>query len=223
MKIISFGAVEILPALLDKSKTQTIRPAWKNIPDPDVKDAANYVLKGQQLFTGAKTFYILRKPRFSVGEEVKLVWKQRSRYKWFHWSGDTKESCNAGFMTRKEALAWTHNKKGLPPVNSQGESNDCLVFPKLLGYGEITEVFEIEMGINDPPDIINDYWVKKTKKTDTRPEWKKFDYTPIVFGDKRDLAIRDGFKSPQKMGDWFDKAYDLSTPKKFHVYRWKWL
>lgn len=33
----------------------------------------------------------------------------------------------------------------------------------------------------------------------------------------------DGFNSAKDMFAYFDKAYDLSMPRTFHVYRWKWL
>ena len=37
-----------------------------------------------------------------------------------------------------------------------------------------------------------------------------------------DIALKDGFKSLRERRAWFDKAYDLSSPKKFYVYRWGW-
>lgn len=53
MKILSFSAIEILPALLDGSKKQTIRSAWK----PHSNN--------------------LKPARFAIGEKVKLMWKSR--------------------------------------------------------------------------------------------------------------------------------------------------
>lgn len=55
MKIINFTAVEILPKLLSKEKTQTIRPVWN-------KD----------------------KPYLKVGDKVQIMWNQRSKFKWFN-------------------------------------------------------------------------------------------------------------------------------------------
>lgn len=60
MKVINFTAVEILPALLDGSKTQTIRPAFSKHPCGGEKPA-----------------------RFKVGEKAVLMWNQRSQYSMF--------------------------------------------------------------------------------------------------------------------------------------------
>lgn len=57
MKAISFSEMKILPALLDRTKCQTIRPAWND--------------KGP------------REARFKVGDNVKFFWKQRVAAKFF--------------------------------------------------------------------------------------------------------------------------------------------
>ncbi len=54
MNTISFSCVEVLDNLLNKTKTQTIRPAWSKA-----------------------------KPYLKVGDKVKLFWKQRSRSSMF--------------------------------------------------------------------------------------------------------------------------------------------
>ena len=67
MKTINFSVKEILPSLLDKSKTQTIRKAWaytKQTKGGSVYDYNNVI------------------PRFKVKEQVKLFWNQRSKYHW---------------------------------------------------------------------------------------------------------------------------------------------
>jgi len=67
VKIINFTAKQVLPSLLDKSKTQTIRQ-----------------VKYKKVEVNADCFFTEEKPpRFVVGEEVKLLWNQRSRYKFF--------------------------------------------------------------------------------------------------------------------------------------------
>ena len=38
-----------------------------------------------------------------------------------------------------------------------------------------------------------------------------------------DLAKKDGFSSAEQMFSYFDKNYDLSSPREFHVYRWRWM
>ena len=37
-----------------------------------------------------------------------------------------------------------------------------------------------------------------------------------------EFARRDGFKDLEELINWFDKHYDLSIPKIFAVYRWRW-
>ena len=76
------------------------------------------------------------------------------------------------------------------------------------------------MGINQPPDIVKDYYVFKTKKTDSRPEWKHLPFTPFSLEEKLELFKRDGFKSAKEMFNWFDKHYDLKQPRRFWVYGW---
>ncbi len=67
MKAINFSVVEILPSLLDKSKTQTIRPAWVNkiIVDSSI-DTNKKAEKLANLQLGIKP------PRFKVKEQVRL-------------------------------------------------------------------------------------------------------------------------------------------------------
>ena len=36
------------------------------------------------------------------------------------------------------------------------------------------------------------------------------------------LSRFDGFKSSEQMFAYFNKKYDLNTPKQFYVYRWRW-
>jgi len=62
MKIISFSTVEILPALLNKRKTQTIRPAWKA-----------WKLPLGAFTTKQDIEPIMKEPRFKVGEKVKMM------------------------------------------------------------------------------------------------------------------------------------------------------
>jgi len=43
-----------------------------------------------------------------------------------------------------------------------------------------------------------------------------------LFSDRAKIAKLDGFKDTMEMFKWFDKQYDLNSPRKFYVYRWKW-
>jgi len=72
-------------------------------------------------------------------------------------------------------------------------------FGKVLGEGKITDVFQIEMS--------NKGIVQDSKN------WDGID----------ELSKRDGFKSSKEMFSWFDKRYDLQIPKKFWVYRFRWI
>lgn len=168
MKVINFTAKEILPALLRREKTQTIRPAWR--------DWDKYMGRGLA--------QNLEKPaRFAVGEMAKLMWKQRSLDQWF-WKTNGEE-CDTPMIA----------------------GNDK--FHKELGIAEITEVFRIKMGRD--ADGLRPFWVMDALGY----------FVPMDFVEE--LANRDGFDSAQKMFEWFDNAYDLSSPKPFWVYRWRWV
>lgn len=90
MKVLSFGALEILPALLNETKTQTIRPAWGKYAD-----IGNHVFftgpASKKCIEEAKTDSrynreeCLKKPRFKPGDEIRLEWKSRNSPKgsWF--------------------------------------------------------------------------------------------------------------------------------------------
>ena len=154
----SFSVIEILPSVLNKTKTQTIRPIPKN-----------------------------GKPRATVGSVHKLFWKQRSQYKLFC------IKCGAG---RTKKTWW--KCKGCGDLESP--------FNKILGEAEITEVFEIEM------------YYKPCR-------WGKaciINLKDSLFSEREKIAKLDGFKDTVEMFKYFDKHYDISTPKRFYVYRFKW-
>ena len=182
MKILNFTAIEILPALLSKQKTQTIRPAWKKIKvTPDSK-IISHEISGKIMHD---MLFPEKPPRFKVGEQVKLLWKQRSKYGWFN----------------KKTGEGEHT---LDVIFPQGKPLNC--FEKILGTVKITEVFKIEMSKSPSGKSymgpVDDCYLSK-------PQYE-------------DLAKRDGFSSAEQMFNWFDKTYDLSQPKKFYCYRWKW-
>ncbi len=178
MKIISFSATEILPRLLDKSKSQTIRP--------------------------------YSKPRFKIGEKVKLMWKQRSKYKEWVYCYDCKE------LVPIIDIDIEKDDVGIVLICPVCISEKVNHFRKLLGIGEITEIFLIELwkhpdGHVSVIDLTN---------------YKKLNYL-----EKNELAFQDGFRCDfdkrlsefKVMANWFDEKYDISNPKLFLVYRWKWL
>jgi len=115
MPALSFGAIEILPALLSKTKVQTIRPL--------------FCIGGCE---GKHHSGRMHLPRLKVGDKVKLYWKMRSKVKYFCLScGNAVEGgvCICG--TSATAKCSKHGING--------------AFHKLLGEVEITEVFEIFM------------------------------------------------------------------------------
>jgi len=179
MKILNFSVVEILPALLDKSKTQTIRPAFKyKVPSLGIKRKIRF-----------------EKPaRFKIGEKVKLMWNQRSKYKMF---------CK-------------HCGKGIPILEGNVLDNCFCDYPhkdypldtfhKFLGTAKITEFFKIEM-----------YFINELM-FGIRINGKELTIMEIS-----ELSKLDGFNDLEEMFKWFDEKYDISKPKQFWVYRWKWL
>ncbi len=181
MKTINFSVKEILPSLLDKSKTQTIRKAFFT-QDELIKMVRQ---TGRTLRT---TGYILngKPPAHKVGDKVKLYWNQRSKYDWFRKCDGTPHKGSAYYDFSNSLLQYN----GL--------------FNKLLGTVEITTVDKIEMCYNE-----QESWI------DSEPQMSKKNY--------EDLARWDGFKSAEQMFKTLDKMYDLSSPKEFWVYRWKWL
>jgi len=168
MKVLNFTAVEILPSLLNKTKTQTIRPSQK--------PSDNYYYDRKM---------IDKQPRFKVGEEVRLEWKSRSSPKdsWF--------CSHCGMVSEVATATKGMNFGGCPQPNMK--TIPAYAFPKILGYGKITEAFELN----------SDEWMEDAE------------------ADK--LAERDGFKDFRAMWEWFDRHYDLKTPRKFWVYRFEWV
>ena len=114
---------------------QTIRPAWietNKIMKPSLaKDSIDKLHN--------KFGIPLKPPRFKVGEQVRLFWKQRSKYKWFR---------------KIDGSGW-------------GGNPDSRLFNKHLGAAEITEVFKIEMGIMEFDDSKigphNEYYIRDDK------------------------------------------------------------
>lgn len=210
MKTINFSAVEILPALLDKSKTQTIRKA-KPLDEWECEEVGTRVLgkemKIKEKYEPGTKSCKYKPPRFKVGEKARLYWKQRSQYMIFC------KYCGAGIIAKSPDFYYTCGCK-------QKFIKDC--FNKILGESEITEVFEIEIGYFKGSQYIDGkdgerYYLFAMQK-ENLPKSIHKTHNGIAFWE------RDGFKSAEDMFNWFDKAYDLSSaPKKFHVYRWKYV
>jgi len=91
----------------------------------------------------------------------------------------------------------------LPDIPCQDDGN-MNWFPKLLGTGPVTEIFKIEMDFDN-----------HGRHGISFPKGHKTDGV-------MDLAMRDGFDPAKEFSEYFNKNYDLSTPKPFYCYRGGW-
>ena len=183
---LNFTVVDILPALLSKAKTQTIRQVRKR----NITSCIYGYIPSRKDFEKPATY--------KVGDEVKVYWNQRSKFKFFC------DICGKGY-----------NKKSWVDEEEIGRTNTCCgdqYFNKLLGEVEITDVFKIEMGKDE-----QGYYLKCPSGKILRENNL---HDVIVL---REYATSDGFKKIQWMFNTLDKMYNLASPKTFHVYRWKWL
>lgn len=229
MKTISFSAVEVLPTLLNKTKTQTIRPAWK-INEGYYEEGSEIIKIKPQCADGCCNDFIqYKKPRFKAGDKVKLMWRQRSKHEWFcRKHGEpielTERYYSPDHNITPRLTMFLECKRGCKFIYAPDTRPIC--FPKLLGIATITEIFKIEMLIKEGMDNgyhFRDFIIRGNFGTIGQRVYftpytsTKFDMKEII-----ELAKRDGFKSAKDMLKWFDKHYDLSEPKQFWVYRWKW-
>jgi hypothetical protein len=199
VKILNFSCVEILPALLGRSKTQTIRPAWK------VKDLG----EDKDMPFGIRLEGTYEKPaRFKVGEKIQIAWKSRGTPKgqifcWHH--GNPFKSVigsgqDLGIAKPCGCIMSSMLMKAILDKSANGLYQG-LTFPKVLGTAEIVEVFKIKLG-----------------KTEGELPW----YSNYDSALLEQIAKKDGFEDAEEMFKWFDEHYNLSSPKEFWVYRWKW-
>ena len=98
MKTLNFTAKEILPSLLDKSKTQTIRKAWIG--------KASYI---KPIYSKQKTQTNFNKvPKFKVGDKVDIVWDEKSKYTDFY-KDNGKRSSFGEHTANNETLTFNKN------------------------------------------------------------------------------------------------------------------
>jgi hypothetical protein len=239
LKTINFTCKEVLPSLLDKSKCQTIRPAWQKVKIIDDAEIQNVYLDGGKLgvdFIEKKSHKsILPKPaKFKVGDKAEIVWNEKSKYEWFgvdfgqlvtidHTTKELDDAdlgfsmCCQGMNPEpplpiteriplyEDIFSFPTEEDAYRKYEELLKRTDFRIFKKFLGVVEITEVFKISFG-----------------KTKTGTLYMGFDDKKII--NKTDeFAKIDGFKSAKEMFKYFDKQYDLSTPKEFWIYRWKWV
>ena len=207
MEILNFTAVEILPSLLDKSKTQTIRPAWEIIKDKKMA-VLNFEKKSRPL-----EWRIEKQPRFKVGDKVKLMWNQRSSFKWF---------CKEHGHPLKEAFTISGNlgisECGIKYSDLMMETMLIPppdIFNKLLGTGIIIDIFKIRLANSR---IYNFALIQSDGSV--YAEWN-LRYKDC--SDVWEIVSSDGFKSAEDFLNYFDKMYNIAEGREFWVYRWRYL
>lgn len=120
---------QVLPGLLNKTKTTTIRPMWKTVLHPD---------KGWR--------EIPKHTKYKVGDICKAIWNCRSKYRWFCKGCGYRGTPAVTFpeTPAEQRYSYCCNKGG---------------FHKQLGKVRIIEVIPIEMlhvGPNDIPSMLYD-------------------------------------------------------------------
>ncbi len=239
MKTINFSVVDILPSLLDKTKSQVIEPAWGLLEDNELFD--EHIKRCPACYARYRIYE--KGGRYPTNEELESE------------RGVINKICNetAKYMQEnppikpprfkvedKVKLYWNQRSKYEWFCKCcREESNKCktysnliekyypeLFFNKQLGTGVIIEVFEIGMskelqnprgGYNIsfscpfPKDMTESIKLVTDKETN-------FTTTEDIYK----LAKRDGFQSAEQMFNKLDEMYDLAEGKKFYVYRWKW-
>jgi hypothetical protein len=166
MKVLSFTCSpddkiyleQILPALLNKTKTQTIRPAWRT-------NRAKFI--GKTDIERLKVDVIGEKqPHYKVGEKIRLEWKSRNSPKNSHFC----QLCGS------EISEFTHCRNCCASVP---------MFHKILGRAEITEVFPIEMCLGRVTRL--DKILYSIKELWEKDGFKCYDDFYTWFNDKHDL------------------------------------
>ncbi len=108
---------QVLPGLLKRTKTQTIRPLFERTE-----------IRGE----GKVPTKIIPKPNLKVGDITTFYWKMRSSPKDSQFCSVCGTVLSQRHLDSKDKKCFAYGRKYRP-------------FPKLLGKVEITEVFEIEL------------------------------------------------------------------------------
>ena len=144
MKVLNFTAVEILPALLNRKKVQTIRSVQKYKCfwcDQTFTSVEKHQKTHPNL--NVRSYNFFQKPRFKVGEKVQLMWNQRS-------------STTGSIFCKWCGTIFPNTSTRYDPKTDCGKCMRGQSFPKILGVGEITDVFKLSMFHN--PDAEGDTW-----------------------------------------------------------------
>ncbi len=148
-KTISFGCKptdqiyleQILPALLNKTKCQTIRPAW--------------------IMLGKKELQAIQKgPRFKFGDPVKFYWKQRSQYKYFY-KGNGHGTVWSQRETSPNSNKFIPNPGAFPKILGTGTITEVLkvVVELIDGTFFLTGLLQTNLAKRDGFNSANDMFI----------------------------------------------------------------
>lgn len=197
---LNFTAKEILPSLLDKTKTQTIRPAFKQVDYCNASGGEFRECKVDsfEVCDKCKWSYEEKPSRFKVGEQVTLYWNQRS---------ETNAILGTAEITEVFKIEIKKHK-------IFDDSDDGVWYEISFDMGWLKTKIKNIAHQNGKDIAVYSNVENGCKVIDCFNGADRF---------YKDIAKRDGFKSADKMFKWFDKKYDLSSPQEFWVYRWRWL
>lgn len=195
MKIINFTEKKILKALLNGTKRQTIRPAWRVVAKRPLMVGSEKNKEGIQtkIKSAMYTIYGGKPARYKVGDVVQIMWNQRSKFRWFC------SECGVGLREiRYDEVACLEHGTSITAkiITAMRERTGVFgeVFNKRIRVVKITEVGKIVIGKG----------------------------LLMTSGDTAEnIARLDGFDSAKDFFEFFDRAYDLSSPREFWVYRWE--
>jgi len=204
MKSITFNCVEKLESLLSKQCTQTIHKAW------ETKENTYVIPLSKKFICRDGNKILIEKPaKFVVGDKVQLYWKKTSKYENFCRECGKAVDIKPDKNGEKGDIIINHSCS-CPRIEKQCRG-EHINFKKCLGEVEITDVFKIELEI-------------KPYKSGSRFFSLKGIDKELKFSERNvEIPHKDGFKDSFEMFDYFDKNYDLKTPKPFYCYRWRWL
>lgn len=213
-KHLNFTCKEILPALINRTKTTTIRKAWEIIKEQSM----GHSTMGRPPGTYDKP------AKFKVGDEVEIRWR--------HESGKIGSEYSSYFCKRHGDYIDTKNdfKPGIihaknfgfrcgectPQVHYQYmdiQLFDRLAFNGRLGKVKITDVQKVEIVKEE-----KEFFISSENTFYLMPGYEKYGDTVNA------LSKSEGFSSPEQMFKYLEEyAVDLSEPRPFWLYEWRWL
>ncbi len=203
MKILNFTEEKLKPALQDKSKQQSIRPAW----DWRIVEGENS--GGNPILVESKTEWTEQKKcRFTVGEEIKLMWKQRS---WNRHCGNNCACWKNGLCTKFKSQ----------PFHPEGVEFDC--FSKTFGTGIVQSIEKIWMDTFKETNRWITLVVRDDKNKKSEP-LEVITNTGIFYkATTPSISQLDGFKNAVEFKDFFLEHYPLLLTTSLPFWRIRWV